>query len=192
MSKGRQVSRVINPLMPTGRQTKKNMDVYLRHTLKRMERMTERIADLTRANNAASSVVACMERFLDDKFPGWDHGQRAELDRQTRLMRERKEIYDAIKVWKEDKEATALGGLSLANDLWRVAQVMNSQPQDAAMVVGLSLKADPAFALQVTNETLALGDKISPKLVEMLKKYKDHVEAPKAEQVAPPPELPAA
>lgn len=185
------------PNRPVGRSTRRNLDQYVKQHTKQIEMLTERVSDLTRANNAASMLMSCVERYMDETAPGWDKGFREEVEKRKNLLKERRDVYAFIEDWKANVDATPEGGLSLAKDLWKISKELGTEIQDVATVSWLALKcSDPDFSLSALVEARTTGKLKDPKLIDLLKTFEEKaaqiitarlpVALPKAEDASTP------
>ena len=102
------------------------------------KKLQDLVGNLLRANNAASLTLACVERFLDGKFAGWDEGLRGDVEARTNLLRRRLSIFDEI---RDTPDANLAQLRNFAHRLRDVAGELGSWVQDAAIIITLYLRA---------------------------------------------------
>lgn len=119
-----------------------------RHRIDHLEEQLVKFKDvmpkLIRANNAASMLLGCMERFLDKKYPGWDDGVRQQVQQQAENARELDRIKQTLLAEREGKidPLTSEQLTELGQKLWGLAGRMGIEPLVGCDAVAILLKAN--------------------------------------------------
>lgn len=139
----------------------------------RVEQMANTLRELTRANNAASVVLSCVERHLDETSSGWDDGARAEVEMRAKLLRERAELVRAANV----PNLSSKDRVKLGRRMWEVAKELGTEAVDVPSVLATYLQArDLDASKSFVDEVRSSGLRISSEVEEILVRLEKRIE----------------
>jgi len=135
-------------------------------------KISKTVRELVRANNSASTVINCIEQWLDANHAGWDGGTREAVQRKADLMKERAAL--AQEAQSEGVENDRR--LEIAARLRELSGELGSEAVDVPMVLSLYLQArDLERAREFVEEVRASGIALSKEVSELVEQLESRL-----------------
>lgn len=139
----------------------------------RLEQVVRTLRELTRANNATSVVLSCVERHLDEVSPGWDDGARAEVETRAKLLEERAKLVRTA----NGSDLSSEDRVKLGRRMWEVAKELGTEAVDVPSVLATYLQArDLDTSRNFVEEIRSSGVKLSKEVEELLVRLEGRIE----------------
>lgn len=136
------------------------------------------------AHNHATALLAHVDKFLDEKFPGWDGGFKETTQRVIKDMERFKELMGRLAEHSrglcdriDDAEL-----IQIADELWAIAGRNGGHVQEAARIAPIYLQARcPSRARRLLEHLVddngEVVEGLNPAVYEMMKRRCDEIEA---------------
>lgn len=138
----------------------------------RLDQVVKTLRELARANNAASIVLNCIERHLDDTSPNWDDGVRERVEVRANLLKERAEL---VRVSTESNLSSA-DRVKVGKRMLEISKELGSEAVDVPTVLANYLKArDLDASREFVEEVRSSGLKLSDQVEEVLTQLENRI-----------------